>query len=223
MEAVLTGLGRGYTAADVGRIRPFIDLGPYETSVEIARFPVDSTSGDFPVYAPIHLMTARRQTLESLWRYVGAPVSGRMLGDPLGWQVEYTRCGRAGEASTYPYDAGLHDGLRAMIFPDPDPVRDEARQLASLVLRLRQSGALAWETLREEIAGQARAGALFKNDWNDLAAYPMNARSWALIKASLVFQAVCEDPYPHELSMLDGPQNWATWGRPPRPALARFR
>lgn len=233
-ESVLKGLanplpheqGGVYSQAECDAIRPFLSLGPYGDPGEGGRVP-PATKRRIPDYVPVNLWTAPPEVLKSVWMYVSGragsgTVSGTFPGDVVGYRS--TPYGRAG---TMTYDwtyMGQPMYARPAIWPD------EAAEIASLAVEMRQAGILTWKGLYQRLADEAQV--LFRKDVFDFAPddpadggngdglpndpylFPNaghNIRHWTGAKTDVAFRAVAMDAYPYP-GAANGCTTWASWG-----------
>ncbi len=194
LREALTGVTPAYTAWECGRLLPFLDIGPGEILDGSA--PVEEDPGPDFRYAPVELAAAPREVLESLWRYLSAPVSG-WLADHTGLHgVPYGSPGvRAGGLQ-------LHKVKKIMIFPD------EAAALATLAAQFRDGPSPgSWLAFRKKLAADAPAA--FPVDAGILSAAGAAGPGgdWVRAKADLAFLSVSLDRPPHATLGC-----WGTWG-----------
>lgn len=211
VEESLLSRGFGYTVADVAKIRPFIDLGPYQALPECSRRLSSWTGSEVHGgYAPVNLYAARGEVLRALWRYLAMGGGAypwpfiNLPGEFTGW---YRPCSWTGGALTF-WDMGL-----LMLFPD------EADRLAARAGDARRGGRLTWNAFYEELVWNAPA--IFAEDYQDLGAdpaAPIAQNTCVQAKADLAFQAVCMDPlpaWPDFSQAKDDPYPWTAlygWG-----------
>lgn len=199
VEETLLGLGAGYTADDVARVRPFIDLSTEGTIAAGRTTGLEALGGnDVPPYIPVNLTTARPEVLESLFRYVGLRTSWDLFSAGANL-VPYTRSGPAGSPRTTRY----HEAP-ATLWPD------EAGALAACLVDLRAAGPLSWNRIYREFSG--RASVLFAREWAELSAHPLLKRFRVQAKADCAFMAICLDPCSHDGISHGGSTAWASWG-----------
>lgn len=211
----------GYTTAEIERVIPYLNIGPYEPRQGMSRLPSRNPYLDmagrpipFPVYVPIDLFTAPREVLRAMWTYLAVYTSFRSYpGEPAGWNACCTRTGPDGGLKTLTYHQlqfgreisppRFTNTFTQVIFPD------EAEGLADEAVRFRQKGIPSWRDLYRGFVENAPT--LFKRDFDDLDGYPVNQRSWTQGKADVAFRAVCVDSHEFVNSSL-GLATWASWG-----------
>lgn len=190
----------GYTPAEIGRIAPCLDVGPYEETIESGRPPYPGVEWtEQAPYAPIEMLGASREVLASVWRYATTqPMDGTLYGEPGAWNTSYARAGPTGLTFA---QAAL------VIFPD------EAAALADWVAGLKgEDRPTCWRAFHERILAEAMD--LFEKDRDNLAGFPEAQESWTRAKAELAFSVSCIDEPLPEL----GFYHTGTWGGPSRAA-----
>lgn len=204
-----------YSPEEIARLRPFLDLGPYDVQGESARSrPTDGAGA--PRSVPVPLEAARREVIESLFLYLsgGLQTTGTppIPGEPAAWATPCTRTGPAGAPRTKRYDQ-----VRFVVYPD------EARSLADAIVSLRASAPLSWERIARELV--LNAPSHFRKDYLDLVGdrdgdgtpnsppdFPVAARSWTQTKGTVAYQAIAEDPYPYIYPVACGAAAWRGLG-----------
>lgn len=172
----------GYGTAQIEKVIPYLDLGPYEG--------VSLGNGT----ASIELSSASPEVLAAIWTYASFMPSGQLKflngGAGIGLGMKYGVSGvRAGETVSY---AGAVDAS-IMIYPD------EAARLAQWAAEFRAtSGRSSWLSFRKSLCERARpdtahpAGPLFQDDIAPLVAggFVDAAYGWSRAKADAAFFAV---------------------------------
>ncbi len=219
-------LGMGYRADECRLFEPFLDLGPYGIAPEWGRAGAFDVH-DWPEYAPVNLHGARRETLESLWTYLGTPHDKEGQGIYAEDEGRWKACSRTG-TDPLPYGLNTQDETTPyLLYPD------DAAALAGRVEALRVGGAFSWQALYADFV--SHADTVFARDWADLGpaaslvsdptgtpvATPLYRRAWVNAKADLAFRSVCLDPLPWA-GIGHGSAVWAGWGidrDPARPGI----
>ncbi len=199
VEQVLTSLtippGQpGYAPGDVARLRPFIDLGPYEPVSGGGRCAPQDTSSttDFLAYVPISLTAAPREVLEAIMMYSMRVYFLDALADAAdpGWAVPNTRTGPPGDPATYGFAVPNMAGqFSACIQIAPD----EAGRFADRIIELCDSGPFGWGALLDRLLDSA--GWACARDVQAIATAPGTSLPgpWARAKACLAFSALQMD------------------------------
>lgn len=174
---------KGYSAAERGKILPFLDLGPYEY-LDGAGRPTNAVVPDFDAvpYVPVTLSAASRDLLRALWLYFGYGQSAWFINAPalsVPYGDQATSPKRSGGALTF---AGTQ---KVMIYPD------EAEALADWAIAFRMGPRRhSWRAFREELTQNAPA--LFSRDFGMLddgsGTVPV-AHAWVRAKADTAFFA----------------------------------
>lgn len=195
----------GYRPEDVERIRPFLDLGPYDGPAETGRVR-GREQYDVAPYVPVNLYTAPREVLRALWLYIAhAPRFGSeidpLYGETQGDRSPYPHAGPLDAPDFLPYEyVDCH-----MIYPE------ETDRLADRLIRLRRAGSLSWQGLLKDLMGGA--GDLFREEVTalDAAGAPVSKRNLLRYKAEIAFQVLANDPHPFD-GALSGLATWDGWG-----------
>lgn len=214
VRAALKGLG--YRDDECDLFEPFLDPGPYGPVQEWGRAGAFDVQ-DWPAYVPVTLSGARRETLESLWMYLGTPHDKEGQGIYGEDEGRWKACSRTG-TNPLPYGRNTHDEtISYVLYPD------DAAALAGRVEALRAGGPFSWQALYADLV--SHADSVFARDWADLGpaaslvsdptgtpvATPLYRRAWVNAKADLAFRSVCLDPLPWA-GIGRGSAVWAGWG-----------
>lgn len=205
----------GYQEWERDRVLPFLDLGPYQFFPGLTRNNGGKDDAGFAPYASVNLSTAPREVLVSLWMYV---MHRRiMLVDQSRIEpssLSLTRARRTGPPGLPLQCYRFVDIQRVFLYPE------EAERIADLAIRTRQTGMTTWKPLQERFIDPAEIAAVFREDFEDLAAFPLLQHHWTRAKAELALQAVTSDPFPYQE---DGQLTaWAAGGVFPPAAQACF-
>lgn len=182
-----------YTQADSERIRPFIDLGPYDRG---GRRGIGASGVEFIGFeVPIEFLTASPEVLKALWMH--------RLGDTLvpGDGAPIPLCdalpGGAAWDAISPHSGVSYRQTRPTVY------REEAERLVEKAIEAREAGGGSWKGLRDLLLQPATIGDVFGTE---LAPLPFAAAaSWGLLKARLAIAAVAGADGNHPASF------WGAW------------